>query len=107
MAYRGGPEPQDTRNVFLAIGLSLAIFLGFEFFYNAPARERALAERAAVEETRAAQEAEQIAEGRAPAAPAGPVTREQAVAANGAGGRIVIETPTARGRHRPQWRALR
>ncbi|HRE43889.1 MAG TPA: membrane protein insertase YidC [Terricaulis sp.] len=97
MAYRGGPEPQDTRNVFLAIGLSLAIFLGFEFFYNAPARERALAERAAVEETRAAQEAEQIAEGGAPAAPSGPVTREQAIASNGAGGRIVIETPTARG----------
>jgi YidC/Oxa1 family membrane protein insertase len=98
MSYRGGPEPQDTRNVFLAIGLSLAIFLGFEFFFNAPARERALAERAQVEELRAQTEAATQTEPGAPPAPAAPVTRAQAIAAtaNG-GGRVVIATPLLEG----------
>lgn len=94
MSYTGGPEPKDTRNMFLAIGLSLAIFLGFEFFYNAPLREREMAERAQIEEVRAQAEAQRQAEsGEAatPAAPTGPVTREQAIASEGA--RVVIDTP--------------
>src|SRR5690606_39346391 len=50
MQPSGGPGPNETRNVILAIGLSLAIFLGFEFFYNGPARERELAaQRAQIE----------------------------------------------------------
>jgi YidC/Oxa1 family membrane protein insertase len=105
MAYRGGPEPQDTRNVFLAIGLSLAIFLGFEFFYNAPQRERQLAEQALIEqqqaETQAAARAANpdSAEGADPAPPAaGPVTRDQAIAAAAeSGGRVVIQTPSVDG----------
>lgn len=50
MQYRGGPGPDETRNVLLAIVLSLAIFFGFEFFYNGPQRERLQAqERARIE----------------------------------------------------------
>jgi len=98
MSYTGGggPEPKDTRNMFLAIGLSLAIFLGFEFFYNAPQRQQEMAQRAQVEEMRAATEAARRAEAgesetAAPTAPGVPVTREAAIAAQ-TGGRIVIDT---------------
>jgi YidC/Oxa1 family membrane protein insertase len=102
MAYSGGPQPNDMRNVFLAIGLSLAILLGFEFLYNVPQRERALAEQARIEELRAQSEASRRAEagesGEAPAAPSGPVTREQAIAAAAqSGGRLVIDTPAVDG----------
>ncbi len=98
MSYTGGPQPQDTRNVLLAIGLSLAIFLGFEFFYNAPQRQKEMAERAQIEELRAQTEAARQAESGAPPAPSGPVTREQAIeAAVASGGRLVIETPALRG----------
>ena len=94
MSYTGGPAPQDTRNMFLAIGLSLAIFLGFEFFYNAPQREREMAERAQIEELRAQTEVARQAEpgAQTPAAPSGPVTREQAIA-SASGGRVTIDTP--------------
>lgn len=94
MSNHGGPGPQDTRNMFLAIGLSLAIFMGFEFFYNAPQREREMAERARIEEVRAQAEAERsAATGEAAAArtPAEPTTREEAIAAEGA--RVAIDTP--------------
>jgi len=47
----GGPGPNEMRNVLLAIGLSIAIFLGFEVFFNGPARERELAARRAEIET--------------------------------------------------------
>lgn len=98
MSYTGGPQPQDTRNVLIAIGLSLAIFLGFEFFFNMPQRQREMAERAQVEELRAQTEANRRAEAGEPAAPSGPVTREQAIeAAAATGGRLVIETPALRG----------
>mgnify|MGYP002624313583 CR=1 FL=1 len=103
MSYRGGPEPQDTRNVFLAIGLSLAIFLGFEFFYNAPQRQRELEERARIEQAQAEAQAQEEArtpsrsgEAAAPGAPSAPVSREQALAA-ASGGRLAIDTPTMHG----------
>ena len=102
MAYSGGPQPNEMRNVFLAIGLSLAIFLGFEFFYNAPERQRLQAEQAQIEELRAQTEANRRAEAgetsETPRTPAGPVTREQAIAAAAqSGGRLVIDTPAVDG----------
>jgi YidC/Oxa1 family membrane protein insertase len=85
---QGGPN--ETRNVFIAIGLSIAIFLGFEVFYNAPQRERLMAERA---------QAEAQLQSEAPApAPAGetprggaPIERERALAAS-ADARVPIDT---------------
>jgi YidC/Oxa1 family membrane protein insertase len=51
---QSGPQgPSDTRNLILALVLSLAIFAGFEFFYNQPRREEMLAERARIEATQA------------------------------------------------------
>jgi hypothetical protein len=44
MQNRGGPGPNETRNMLIAIVLSIGIFVGFEMLYNGPARERAVAE---------------------------------------------------------------
>lgn len=100
MQNRGGPAPEEMRNVILAIVLSIAIFAGFEFFYNGPARERAMeAQRAQVE----AQNAERTSEAQGstigtPEAPgtSAPANREQALAAS-AGARVVIDTPSVDG----------
>lgn len=80
MLNPGGPGPGETRNVFIAIALSAAILFGFEFFYNAPQRERLQAEeRARIEATQPAASAEsQAAE--TPAAAAAPIAREQVLA---------------------------
>jgi len=88
--------------MILAIVLSLAIFFGFEFFYNGPERERMqAAEQARIE----AQLQEQAArapsttageDGAATPAPSGPVTREQMLSTT-AGQRIVIDTPSVDG----------
>jgi YidC/Oxa1 family membrane protein insertase len=94
MQYRGGQGPNETRNVILAIGLSLAIFLGFEVFYNGPQREHMqAAERARIEaqaetgETQApVREAAEAPETSAQ------VTREEALAAS-ADARVEIATP--------------
>ncbi len=96
MQNPGGPGPGETRNVFIAIALSAAILFGFEFFYNAPQRERLQAEeRARIEATQPAASAEsQAAE--TPAAAAAPIAREQ-VLAQSAGARIVIDTPEVDG----------
>jgi YidC/Oxa1 family membrane protein insertase len=95
MQPTGGPGPNETRNVILAIVLSIGIFLGFEIFINGPAREQQLAEQRAQIET-------QITEGSteegAPATPAqaGPVDREQAIAAT-ASARIPIDSQSIDG----------
>jgi YidC/Oxa1 family membrane protein insertase len=91
MQNPGGPAPGETRNVILAIALSIAILVGFEFFFNAPQRARIMEERARAEEQLRAETAQTPADGesRAPPAPTGPVTREQAL--NGAA-RVVIDT---------------
>jgi YidC/Oxa1 family membrane protein insertase len=101
MQYRGGPGPDEMRNVLVAIVLSLAIFFGFEIFYNAPQRERLQAqEQARVEaqqQTGAPQApaAQDGAGDRAPT-PTAPATREERLAASAAA-RIAIETPSVDG----------
>jgi len=90
----GGMGPNETRNVILAIVISLGIMLGFEFFYNAPNRERIAEAQRAQAELQAQQEpsaSTETADGAsAPASsPSGIVTREQALDASG---RIVIDT---------------
>ena len=54
MQPSGGQGPNETRNVILAIVLSIGIFIGFDFFYAGPARERAQAERAEIEQSQGA-----------------------------------------------------
>jgi YidC/Oxa1 family membrane protein insertase len=83
------------RNVILAIVLSVGIFVGFDFFYAGPARERAQAERVQAEQ----QEASRAAEAQsgtagtadAPSSSSAPARREQ-VLADSAGSRILIDT---------------
>lgn len=86
--------PNETRNVIIAIVLSIGIMLGFEFFYNAPNRERVLAEqRAQAEQQQLEQAAAPTTEGGAAAAApttTGPVPRAQALGV--ATARIVIDT---------------
>ncbi len=97
MQPRGGPGPDETRNMFIAIGLALAIFMGFEFFYNAPMRERMQAEeRARVE---AQLEASGGAQGETRTntqSPATPATRDQTLAATAAA-RVPIDTAAVDG----------
>ena len=56
MQNRGGMGPGETRNVIIAIVLSLAILLGFEFFYNAPQRERLVEQQRAQAEAQLQQQ---------------------------------------------------
>jgi YidC/Oxa1 family membrane protein insertase len=98
MQNRGGIGPGETRNMIIAVVLSLAILLGFEFFYSGPQRAK-LAEqqqRAQAEEQLREQSAPQApgAEPSEPATPS-PVTREQAL--NGGARRIAIDTPEVDG----------
>ncbi len=90
MQHRGGPGPNETRNVLLAIVLSLAIFFGFEYFYNGPQRERMLAqEQARIEaQTQSATPAPAEAGDTPAAAPAAPQQTAR---------RIPIETPSVDG----------
>jgi YidC/Oxa1 family membrane protein insertase len=89
--------PNENRNLIIAIVLCLAIWGGFEFFYNGPMRARMEAqERAHAAETQStAQQSERTQS--APAAPAPVVqTREQALAASAAQ-RVAIDTPAVDG----------
>ncbi len=96
MQNRGGMGPGETRNVIIAIALSMAIFLGFEFFDNGPQRERALEQqRAQAEEQLQQQPASPAQSGSeeqtpASAASSGPVTRQEALGA--ASTRVAIDT---------------
>ncbi|MCX7356539.1 MAG: membrane protein insertase YidC [Alphaproteobacteria bacterium] len=93
-------SPTETRNVIIAIVLSIAIFAGFEFFYNGPARERALEQQRAQVALQEAQQREQQATttpgettdgATAPVATAsGPVARTDALGAPS--GRVAIDT---------------
>ncbi len=92
--------PTETRNVVIAIVLSIAIFAGFEFFYNGPARERLQEQqRAQVELQHQEQQQQQQTtaepgvdgETTTPAATgAGPVSRADALGA--ASARVAIDT---------------
>ncbi|MGD9979575.1 MAG: membrane protein insertase YidC [Hyphomonadaceae bacterium] len=95
MQNRGGIGPGETRNMIIAIALSLAIMLGFEFFYNGPQRERLQEQqRAQAEEQLREQQAAQTQtspDGETPApAQNGPITREQALGATET--RIAVDT---------------
>jgi YidC/Oxa1 family membrane protein insertase len=91
MQYRGGPGSNETRNVIIAIVLSIGIMLGFEMLYNGPARERAQAEQQAARDRQSA-EAQSSTIG-SPEAPttAEPADRERVLAASAAA-RLPIET---------------
>jgi YidC/Oxa1 family membrane protein insertase len=98
MQNSGGPGPDETRNVLIAIILSVAIFFGFEFFYNAPHRAHLQAQEQARVETQTEQASQSTVGGVAGEtnAPAAPATREAAIAASAAA-RIPIETPAVDG----------
>ncbi|MBY0565269.1 MAG: membrane protein insertase YidC [Hyphomonadaceae bacterium] len=92
----GGPSPVDTRNVILAIVLSMAIFFGFEFFFNGPAREQLQRERAEASEQIAGSQTASGGADAAETAPAGPAPREQLLAQS-ASTRLVIDTQAVDG----------
>ena len=103
MQNRGGPGPTETRNMLIAIGLSIAIFVGFEVFFNGPARERALEQQRAEAAAQLSQEAAQTEEARdttagaaAATAPQGALDRAAVLAAS-AGQRITIATASVDG----------
>lgn len=100
MNSSGGQGPVETRNVIIAIVLSIAIFAGFEVFYNGPAREREAAAQRAQIEAQTAQQTEE-AQGATIGTPEAPTSREpvdrQQVLAASAGARVVIDTPTVDG----------
>ncbi|MGD9815540.1 MAG: membrane protein insertase YidC [Hyphomonadaceae bacterium] len=98
MQNLGGPGNQETRNVILAIALSVLIFVGFEMLYSGPQRERLLEQQRAQAAQQAETQTQTGASGQTAAtpAPAAPVTREQAISAT-AGQRIAIVTDTVDG----------
>ncbi len=88
------PSPFEQRNLFIALGLSLAILIGFHFFYDRPRLE---AER----EKQAAIAAKQISQVPTPAQraatpPAGEKVVEREAALNDAK-RVQIKTPRLQG----------
>ena len=104
----------DQKNLILAIGLSLVILLGFQFFYELP-RQQEMAEREAVRQAKLAEAEQSGAETpadasgapQAPAAgsipspassgavvPSASVSPEDVIAE---GGRVAIETPLLKG----------
>lgn len=103
MQNRGGPGPNETRNMLIAIGLSIAIFLGFEVFFNGPMRREALEQQRAEAAAQLTQEAEQTEDARDATVgavpspePQGPADRAEVLAAS-AGQRITINTPSVDG----------
>ncbi|MGE3143127.1 MAG: membrane protein insertase YidC [Hyphomonadaceae bacterium] len=91
MQTRGpGQGPGDTRNLIIFLALSVAVFLGYDYFVSAPARrEAALHQQAVVQQ-------QQEAAARRPAEPVQTSTREDALAET-ASARIHIETPALTG----------
>ena len=100
----------DNRNLILAIIVSVAILFGFEFFFNAPERERMAAQQAAQQEAAEAQAP--AAQGSAPSSTSGVSTPGVSAPEAGAGAealglardealaqspRVTITSPTLRG----------
>ncbi|QRG07825.1 membrane protein insertase YidC [Xanthobacter dioxanivorans] len=97
----------DNRNMFIAIGLSLAILIGWQFFFGIPQAER---QRQAAEQQKIAQQAQQqatpgaapgtaptpggVPQAGVPAAPGRPLTREEALAT---APRVAIDTQRLKG----------
>lgn len=89
-----GQGPDETRNMVIAIVLSMAIFLGFTFFYEVPRqREQAAQEQARIAAEMQAGPAQQQRDTPASTAPA---TREDALAAT-ASARVPIRTEAVDG----------
>ena len=93
MQTPGGPGPVETRNIIIAIVLSAAILFGFDFFYNRPQRERALAERAHAEETLREQQQQEAAQQQASTG----APQSEAPAAAEPAARIAIDTQSVDG----------
>jgi YidC/Oxa1 family membrane protein insertase len=95
-----GPGPVETRNVIIAIVLSIAIMLGWEFFFSGPQRAELQAERARIIE--AQQQETQLpatpnADGEV-VAPSTPASRDrETVLAQTAVQRLTIDTPSVDG----------
>ncbi|WP_284360012.1 membrane protein insertase YidC [Candidatus Phycosocius spiralis] len=94
------PSTSDTKNLAIAIGISLAILLGFQYFYEAPRERARLAEMAQKREAQAVAKA-QTAPGAQPTANlettkgvSTPVDRSQALALSQ---RIPIEANSVSG----------
>lgn len=100
MQQSGAPGPVDTRNVIIAVVLSMAIMFGWEFLYAGPQRARLHAEQAQIEAQQQAR-APEAAEGRsaaeAPAASAATTAPREQVLAASAARRIGIETGAVEG----------
>lgn len=86
---------EEQRNLFIALGLILAIMLGYEFFFLRPAQEAREAERQAALEA-AGELAEADPDLQLPDAPAGPVYETRDEALDGVE-RIEIEGPAVLG----------
>ncbi len=93
MQNSGGSGPGEFRNLLIAFGLSALIMVGFEFFYNAPRRERLEREQAQAEAT---QTEPGSGEASAPSEPAGPVEREVLLNAS-SGARVAFDTAAVDG----------
>ncbi|HSK38385.1 MAG TPA: membrane protein insertase YidC, partial [Arenibaculum sp.] len=83
----------DQRNLLLAIVLSIAILLGFQFLYEVPRMEQRQAE---VAQQQAAEQAEVPQPQAGVQAPGVPMTREELIAAT-AERRVRIDTPRLHG----------
>lgn len=93
------PRPEDTRNLIVAVILSIAIIFGFDIFVTGPQR-KALIERQRIEQLHQEQELQKpganvgIPGEPAPLASAGPLARQAALALSE---RIMIDTPDLQG----------
>jgi YidC/Oxa1 family membrane protein insertase len=98
MQPSGGQGPVETRNVIIAIALSIAIMAGWEFFVTGPQRAAHQREQAAIAEQQAtaAQEQQQQASEEAGSALPPSAPREDVLAASAAR-RIRIDTPALEG----------
>jgi YidC/Oxa1 family membrane protein insertase len=85
----GGRDPGDSRNLILAMVISMAVLFGFEFFWAGP--QRVQQEAAMKAQAAAKAQTEQVQPGQAaPAAPAAPIAPKAAIAQDP---RVVFDTP--------------
>ena len=93
----------DQKNMLIAIALSLAILLGFQFLYEFPKMEQERARQAQIEAQRPADQpvpdapAALPSDVAAPGAPAAVVSAEQRSQALQSSPRVAIDTPTLAG----------
>jgi len=95
MQNRGGQGPGETRNLIIAMALSLAVLLGFEMFVSGPQRREQAQEAQVAQQQQAARSEAAVADGSEAPAPT-IIPRETALAATAAQ-RIRIDTPAVDG----------